>query len=183
LLDPQGQPVEFSVIVSNNSAERIQMATMIQEDLKQVGIKLEVTKLELGSILDRIQKTREFEACILSLGSTDADPNPDLPVWLSSGSNHFWNPSQSSPATPWEAEIDSLMKTQQVTSSYSERKRMFDRVQALVVENLPLIPLVSPHLLAGAKRSLVNFRPALIEPHLLWNVEQLYWRAAAGARP
>jgi peptide/nickel transport system substrate-binding protein len=182
LLDPQGEPVEFSVIVSNNSAERMQMAAMIQEDLKQVGIKLEVVKLEFGSVLDRIQKTREFEACILSMGSVDADPNPDLPTWLSSGFNHFWNPAQNSPATPWEAEIDRLMKTQQVTASYTERKRMFDRVQALVVENLPLVPLVSPHLLTGAKKNLVNFRPALIEPYLLWNVEQLYWLGGAEAR-
>ncbi|MEO8369184.1 MAG: hypothetical protein ABI806_08295 [Candidatus Solibacter sp.] len=70
-----------------------------------------------------------------------------------------------------------------MTPSYTERKRMYDRVQALVVENLPLVPLVSPHLLAGAKKNLANFRPALIEPYLLWNVEQLYWRGAAGARP
>ena len=117
-----------------------------------------------------------------SLGSADADPNPDLPLYLSSGLNHFWNPSQTLPATPWEAEIDRLMKTQQLTPSYTERKRMFDRVQALVVENLPLVPLVSPHLLAGAKKNLVNFRPALIEPYLLWNVEQLYWSGGAEAR-
>ena len=105
-----------------------------------------------------------------------------MPVWLSSGGNHLWNPGQKSPATPWEAEIDGLMRSQMVTRSYTERKRMFDRVQAIVVENLPLVPLVSPNLLAGAKKNLANFRPALIEPYTLWNVEQLYWREAAGAR-
>ena len=91
--------------------------------------------------------------------------------------NHFWNPSQKSPATPWEAEIDRLMISQQVTRDYAERKRMLDRVQALIAENLPMIPLVSPHLLAGARKDLGNFRPAVIEPYVLWNVEQLYWRA------
>jgi peptide/nickel transport system substrate-binding protein len=175
--------VEFSVIVSNNSAERVQMAALIQEDLKQLGIKMEIVKLEFGSLLDRIQKTRDFEACILSLGSVDADPNPDLPVWLSSGPNHFWNPNQKQPATSWEAEIDRLMKTQLVTTSYPARKSMFDRVQALIVENRPLVPLVSPHLLAGAKKNLANFHPALLESYTLWNVEQLYWRAPSGAKP
>ena len=114
--------------------------------------------------------------------SPDADPNPDMAVWLSSGGNHLWNPEQKTPATPWEAEIDGLMRSQMVTRSYAERKRMFDRVQAIVVENLPLVPLVSPNLLAGAKRDLANFQPALIEPYTLWNIDQLYWRAAAGAR-
>jgi hypothetical protein len=42
---------------------------------------------------------------------------------------------------------------------------------------------VSPNLLVGAKKSLANFRPALLEPNTLWNIEQLYWRtAAAGGR-
>ena len=64
-----------------------------------------------------------------------------------------------------------------VTRGYAERKRLFDRVQAIVVENLPLVPLVSPNLLAGAKKGLANFQPAVIEPYTLWNIEQLYWRA------
>jgi hypothetical protein len=55
-------------------------------------------------------------------------------------------------------------------------------VQAIAAENLPIVPLVSPDLLAGAKRDLANFRPALIEPYTLWNIEQLFWRVAAGAR-
>jgi hypothetical protein len=37
-------------------------------------------------------------------------------------------------------------------------------------------------MLAGAKKDLANFQPALIEPYTLWNVDQLYWRAPAGAR-
>ena len=53
---------------------------------------------------------------------------------------------------------------------------MFDRVQAIVAENLPIVPLVSPNLLAGAKRDLANFQPALIEPYTLWNIDQLFWR-------
>ena len=73
------------------------------------------------------------------------------------------------------------MRRQLVTPEYAERKRLFDRVQAIVAENLPLVPLVSPNLLAGAKKDLANFQPVLIEPYTLWNVEQLYWRAA-GAR-
>ena len=152
LLDPAGRPVEFSILVSNNNAERQQMATLIQDDLKQLGMQVDVTPLEFRSLLDRIQRTRDYEACILSFASPDADPNPDLAVWLTSGGNHLWNPGQKTPATPWEAEIDRLMRRQLVTRGYTERKRMFDRVQELLVENQPLVPLVSPNLLVGAKK-------------------------------
>src|ERR1019366_3810976 len=180
LADPEGRPVEFSILTSNNNPERVQMATLIQDDLKQIGMRVNVVQLEFHSLLERVQRTHEYEACVLSLASPDADPNPDMAVWLSSGANHLWNPEQKAPATPWEAEIDGLMRRQMVTRSYTERKRMFDRVQAIVVENQPLVPLVSPNLLSGAKKDLANFLPALIEPYTLWNVERLYWREGAG---
>ena len=184
LADPTGRPVAFSILTSNNNPERSQMATLIQEDLRQIGMRVDVVQLEFRSLLERVQRSHEYEACLLSLASPDADPNPDMAVWLSSGGNHLWNPEQKTPATPWEAEIDRLMRSQMVARSYAERKRLFDRVQAIVVENQPLVPLVSPNLLAGAKKDLANFQPALLEPYTLWNVERLYWRgAASGAHP
>lgn len=182
LADPGGRPVEFSILTSNSNPERAQMATLIQDDLKQIGMRVNVVQLEFRSLLERVQRTREYEACVLSLASADADPNPDMVVWLSGGGNHVWNPGQKTPATPWEAEIDRLMRRQIVTRGYAERKRLFDRVQAIVVENQPLVPLVSPDLLAGAKKDLANFQPSLIEPYTLWNIERMYWRAAAGGR-
>jgi peptide/nickel transport system substrate-binding protein len=95
----------------------------------------------------------------------------------------LWNPSQKTPATSWEAEIDRLMRLQQVTRSYADRKRLFDRVQELAVENLPLIPLVSPHVLVGARSSLGNFRPALLDNSVLWNLDEIYWQpAGVGSR-
>jgi peptide/nickel transport system substrate-binding protein len=184
LLAPDGKPVEFSILTSNNNQERQQLAQLIQDDLKQIGIQVTITTLEFRSLLDLVQRTHQFEACILSLANPDADPNPDMGLWLSSGGTHFWNPGQKTPGTPWEAEIDRLMRRQLVTREYKERKRLFDRVQEIVVEYEPLVALVSPNLLVGARKNLANFRPALLEPTTLWNIEQLYWRkAASGARP
>lgn len=184
LLNPEGRPVEFSIVASNSSAERLQMATMIQDDLKPLGMRVNVVPLEFRSMLERLQGSHEYEACVLGLQSTDADPNPDMSTWLSSGANHLWHPAQKAPATAWEAEIDGLMRQQIGTRKYAERKRLFDRVQELVAQNLPVIPLLSPNILVGAKKDLGNFRPALLDHYVLWNIEELYWRTPGiGAKP
>ena len=39
-----------------------------------------------------------------------------------------------------------------------------------------MIFLASPDILVGAKNSLANVHPAVLEPYVLWNVEQLYFR-------
>lgn len=182
LLDPGGKRVEFSIVTSSGNAERGQMATLIQDDLKALGMDVHVAALEFRGLLDRVLETHDYDACLLSLASGDADPTPDMNVWLSSGGNHLWHPDQKSPATPWEAEIDRLMRQQMVTPNYAERKRLFDRVQEILMENLPLIPLVTPDILVGARQNLGNFRPAQLDHYTLWNIEELYWRPAAGAR-
>jgi peptide/nickel transport system substrate-binding protein len=178
LVDPGGNPVEFTIATSSGNADRVQMATLIQADLKQLGMTVHVAPLEFRSLLSRVLETKDYEACLLSLASADADPNPDMSVWLSSGGSHVWSPAQKSPATPWEAEIDRLMRRQMTTLRYAGRKAIFDRVQAIAMENLPLIPLASPNVLTGAKKGLRNFRPALMDHSVLWNADELSWAAS-----
>jgi peptide/nickel transport system substrate-binding protein len=181
LQDSEGKPVEFSILVSSSSAERTKMAALVQDDLKQLGIRAQVVPLEFRSLIDRVTQTKEYEACLLGLVSFDADPNADLSVWLSSGGTHLWNPSQNHPATTWEAEIDRLMEQQLGTLGYEQRKKSFDRVQEILANEQPMIFLASPHILAGAKNSVGNFHPVVLEPYVLWNVEQLYFRSGTGS--
>jgi len=176
LVDPDGKTVEFSILTSSSNADRTKMATLIQDDLKQLGMRVQVVPLEFRSLIDRITQTKQYDACVLGLISFDADPNSDLNVWLSRGATHLWNPQQAHPATPWEAEIDRLLETQLTATSFQKRKMLYDRVQEILSENQPMIFLASPDILVGAKKVIGNFHPAVLEPYVLWNVEQLYRR-------
>lgn len=176
LFDSDSKPVEFTIITSSSNADRSKMANLIQDDLKQLGMRVQVVPLELRSLIDRITQTKDYDACVLGIASFDADPNPDLNVLLSSGGMHLWNPAQPRPASDWEAEIDRLMVQQLETVDVRRRKALYDRVQQLVAEHEPMIFLASPDILVGAKNSVGNFHPAVIEPYTLWNAEQLFLR-------
>jgi peptide/nickel transport system substrate-binding protein len=176
LLDSAGKTVEFSILTSSSNADRAKMAAIIQDDLKELGMHVQVVPLEFRSLIDRVTQTREYDACVLGLASFDADPNSDLNVWLSNGGTHLWNPSQAHPATRWEAEIDGLMEQQLAAPSFAQRKKLYDQVQQILAEYQPMIFLASPNILAGAKNAIGNFHPAVLEPYVLWNVEQLYLR-------
>ena len=182
LADQQGKPVEFSIAASTSSRERVMMAVMIQEDLKQLGIPVQVAELEFRSLVDRVTNTRKYDACILGLGNGDADPNAEMNVWLSTGPTHLWNPEQKTPATPWEAEIDRLMKLQLTTMDRTRRKALYDRVQQIVAEQLPIIPLTSPNVFVAVRDHVGNFRPSVLDHYTLWNVEQLFDRRLSSRR-
>lgn len=176
LRDGTGTPVEFTIVTNAANTARVHLATIIQDDLRQLGMSVQVVPIENRALLDRVLQSHDYEAALMALGSGDADPNGEMNVWLSNGATHLWHLGQSRPATAWEQEIDELMRRQLVTRDASERKRLYDRVQALVAENLPLIPLVSPDVLVGARESLGNFRPAVLDHNVLWNADELFWR-------
>jgi peptide/nickel transport system substrate-binding protein len=178
LQDSNGKPVEFSILTSSSNADRAKMAALIQDDLNQLGMRVQVVPLEFRSLLDRVTQTKEYDACVMGIVSFDADPNSDINVWLSSGGTHLWNPSQTHPATPWEAEIDQLIEEQVSARTFEQRKKLYDRAQEILAENQPMIFLASPDVLVGAKNSVGNFHPAVLEPYVLWNVEQLYLKSA-----
>jgi len=183
LLDKEGQAVEFTIVTSTGNTERIQIATIIQDDLKQLGMRVGVVTLELRALLDRLVMTSDYEACVLGLGGGDGDPYSEMNVWLSSGGTHLWNLGEREPATPWEAEIDMLMRRQLAVRDVQLRKRLYDRVQELVAQNLPIISLVSPNVLAGVTKGLGNLRPTIFDHHALWNVEELFWRGRPPGGP
>jgi len=184
LIDRQGRPVSFTIVTSSSSAQRTEMATLIQADLKELGMSVQVVPLEFRALVDRVFQTFDYDASILGLGGGDADPNGEMNVWLSSGSNHLWRLGQKTPATPWEAEVDRLMEKQLIVLDYRERKRLFDRVQTIVAEQLPLIFLAAPHVLVGARADLGNFQPAVLDHNTLWNVDRLFFaNAGHGPKP
>jgi peptide/nickel transport system substrate-binding protein len=177
LTDPSGRPVEFSIVASANNSERIQMATLIQQDLADIGIDVHIVALELRTMLDRITTTLDYDASLMGLASGDVDPGSEMSVWPSRASAHLWELQPTIPAPRWQTEIDKLMSAQMSSNDPRERKRLYDRVQELVETDLPIIPLISPHVLAGSKAGLRNFRPAVLLPYVLWNADELFWDA------
>src|SRR5579885_691200 len=150
LLDASGKPVSFSIVTSSSNTQRMKMATLVQDDLAKLGIQVNVVPLDFRAMLDRVFQSFNYDAAIMGLGGGDPDPNPEMNVWLSNGATHIWHLNESKPATDWEREIDQLMQQQMVTLNYAKRKRMYDRVQELISQNLPFIFLAAPDVLVGA---------------------------------
>ena len=174
LLDRSGAAVEFSILTSASNAQRSQMATLIQDDLKQLGMKVQAVPMEFKSVLDRVFQTHNYDAAILALGGGDVDPNSQINVWMSNGSSHVWELGESKPATAWEEQIDSLMNQQLTTLDFKRRKQLYDRVQEIAAQQLPIVCLASPNVLVGARQSIANLKPAILDHYTLWNAEQLY---------
>jgi peptide/nickel transport system substrate-binding protein len=183
LTAPGGAAVQFSIIHSASKPEQGQMAAIIEQDLHSIGIPVTLVPLDFHAFLNRVFTSLNYEAGIIALADGDADPNTGMNVWTSDGTTHVWRLKSSQKPAAWQQEIDTLMKQQQTETSPARRKVMYGRVQELLAVNLPVIFLVSPDILVGAKTNLGNFRPALLPSYTLWNAEELYLRNPQDTHP
>jgi peptide/nickel transport system substrate-binding protein len=173
LRDRQGNAVEFSLMTNAGNPARERMAMMIEQDLKGVGIRLNLVRLDYSAIMERLNQTFQYEACLLGLTNVDLDPNGQMNVWMSSAANHQWNPNQAAPATPWEAEIDRLMQAQNSAAAPDKRKAYFDKVQEIVWEQAPFLYLVNKNALVAVSAAVGNASPSVLRPSAFWNVDVL----------
>jgi peptide/nickel transport system substrate-binding protein len=173
LKDRDGHPVEFSLITNAGNKTRERIAAMVQQDLSQLGIRLNVVTLDFASLIERISQTFDYEACLLGLVNVDLDPDAQMNVWLSSADQHIWNPHQKSPETAWEAEMDRLMQGQATTIDPNVRKAYFDKVQEIVWQQAPFLYLVTRNALTAISPSVQNADPGVLWPQAFWNAERL----------
>jgi peptide/nickel transport system substrate-binding protein len=95
---------------------------------------------------------------------------------MSNGGSHFWNIGQKSPATEWERRIDELMLQQAASTDAEARKRLFNDVQRLFAENLPMLYFAAPRVYVATSSRLINLRPSVTRPQLMWSADTLALR-------
>lgn len=173
LKDKSGNAVEFSIVTNSGNREREKMASMIQQDLKKIGMKVNIVTLDFPSLIERMTTSFNYEAAMLGLLNVDLDPNGQMNVWLSSADNHQWNPRQKTPATSWEAEIDRLMRLQASSADDKKRKAAWDRAQEIIMHEMPFLYLVNKNAFVAISPKVKNVKPAIFRPQTYWNVEEL----------
>lgn len=174
LYDAKGNRVEWTLIVPTENEPRKLMAAFIQEDLSKLGMKVHVAPIEFQSLTERWSKSYDYDAILLGLSLTDTEPSSYTNFLLSDAAGHQWHPKQSKPATEWEARIDELVTAQARERDAERRRALIREIQLIMSEQLPVIPIVSRHILVAASTSTGNYRPSKILPFSLWNAEELF---------
>jgi peptide/nickel transport system substrate-binding protein len=174
LYDAKGNRVEFSVIAPAGTKTRVDSATVVQEDLAKLGMKVAVAPIDNAQVAERINQSFDYEAVFYGTSATEPDPSSYVDVLRSNSPQHLWSPNEPKPATDWEARIDELAARQAHETDRERRRVIFHDIQQVMAEQLPLIPIVSRHIAVAANARVGNYRPSPLPPFSLWNAEELF---------
>jgi peptide/nickel transport system substrate-binding protein len=166
LEDATGRPARFALITQKGNSSLERGAAVVRDELRKVGLIVDVVALEGNAAFQSFQ-SGTYDAVYLHMTTTDTDPamNPDF--WFSSGSAHVWNPEEKTPATDWERRIDEVMRRQTASFDDAERKRLFDEVQKIFAEHVPIIQFVAPRIYVAVSTRVTRLTPRVSRPQLL----------------
>ena len=162
----------FSIIVQKGRPRFERGAAFIRDELKKIGLTVDVVGLEGNTVVQRIM-SNQYDAVYFAPTLTDTDPANQQDFWQSSGPFHLWNMSQPKPATDWERQIDDLMQRQLTTVDQAERKRLFDEIQRIFVEREPVLYFAARHLYVAVSSRITAMTPTVDTYPVMWAPDEI----------
>ena len=135
--DKTGRPFTFTIRTNQGNDERKRAAELIQQRLKEVGIKVELHIVEWAAFINKFVKPRNFEVMMLGLGGA-TDPDQYV-VFHSSQTGH----DQMNRTGYSNPEIDRLLELGRATCHQEPRRPHYLRMQEILAEDIPMIFLYS----------------------------------------
>lgn len=154
ILQKDGLPFEFTILVNQGNEERIKVAVILQQMFRQVGIHVAIRTVEWAAFLKEFVGTKKFDALILAWNILE---DPDIfDVWHSSAiSAHGLNFVSFS-----HKEVDDILERARMTPDRATRKKLYDRFQEILHEEQPYLFLYVPYSLPMVQSRFQGIQPA-----------------------
>jgi peptide/nickel transport system substrate-binding protein len=140
----KGRPLQFTLSVPNTSKVRIQMAVLIQEQLRQAGVKVDIEQLDFPVLVEKERK-RTFDA---AMGQWNTQPSPGAArgSWGTAGSHASSGGNYGSYENRvFDAYVDSAL----ASFDPAARKSYFTKAYETIIEDAPAIWLAEPRPTVG----------------------------------
>ena len=180
LEDAAGHPARFTVVTVQGSTRERTMA-MVAEDLKKIGVTMDIVAMDVGPMLARRDAGTYDAVCFfIRWDSIDPGNNPDF--WTSHGRFHLWNSDQTSPATAWERTIDADIARESTSLDSAAAHAAFFDAQRVLGAHMPVIYFAAPRVFVAMSSRVHGATPSVIAPLILWNADVLSVSAPAGGK-
>ena len=146
-----GNALRFSLLVPSSSLQRKRLAVLIQEQLRRIGVAVQIEEMEFNSFRSRVE-SRDFDATIWEwrLGAT---PNSVRDLW---GSASGRNPEGSNHGSYDNTHFDSYVDSAIAARTSASAKKYFSTAYQTIIDDAPAIWLAEPKTVIGLHRRITT---------------------------
>lgn len=154
LLSEAGYPEGFetSLTMASSFPAMVSMAPIIQANLAAVGIRVQVSTMEIPRYWDEVWGPSNFGMTAMYWVSPLADPDDFV-------YNNYACGTGINVQKSCDAEMDALLEEAKSGTTEKERKEVYRRQQELSLEQMPIVPLVNSYILTAHTDALKNYKP------------------------
>ncbi|MDQ6964096.1 MAG: peptide-binding protein [Mariprofundales bacterium] len=154
VVERNGRPFTFTILTNNGNRQRADAATIIQQRLKSVGIKIKVQLVEWSAFIENFINKRKFDAVILGWSLS---PEPDqYSLWHSSQTGE----RQFNFLSYHNDRVDRALVAATRTFDRTKRKAYYDQVQQELFNDVPVVYLFAPDSTPAIHRRFRGIKPA-----------------------
>ena len=169
LLEKAGRTFSFTVITNQGNEARLKAAQIIKEQLRRVGIEMNIKVLEWQAMLHEFIDKKRFEAVIMGWGLSR---DPDLyDIWHSSKTKE----GEFNFISYRNDEVDRLLVEGRQTFDIGKRKKIYRRIHQVLSEEQPTIFLYVPDALPVLHKRFKGIEQA---PIGIW-YDYIHWHVPA----
>lgn len=166
-----GRKLSFSLATTAGNKVRESVAEAIVQQLREAGIEAEVKYSNSAEFFNEILKKRRFEAAMFAWSGT-ADPD-NTSLWHSKKIPGRGNGYEGQNYAGWQnPQIDLLTEEAVHTVDIEARKQAYFRIEEILKEECPVIPLYFYANIDAVKKTVVNYTPNPTPAGSLWNAWQ-----------
>jgi len=141
-VDKKGRPLRFRLYARSGASEDLATSQLILEQLKEVGIAIDLRTVEKATQDNYIKDNADFDLAIYSWGG-DSDPNFLLSLFTTKQIKNWNDYYYSNPA------YDKLFEQQQHLINRNERRKVLQQMQRIIYHDAPSIVLYYDSTLQG----------------------------------
>ncbi|MEO7503048.1 MAG: peptide ABC transporter substrate-binding protein [Gemmatimonadaceae bacterium] len=142
-----GKELAFEVLVSASSQPRIDMAVLIQGQLRKIGVRMRIGRIENATLRSRFS-SREFDAVMWDWGY-GASPDQVRQTW---GGDAARSGSGLNPGAYESALFDAYVDSATAAMNPSDAKRHYTTAYQTIIDDVPAIWLAEPKTVIGLDR-------------------------------
>jgi peptide/nickel transport system substrate-binding protein len=166
-----GKRLVFENATTAGNKQREQIQQLLQQQWRQIGVEMTISNKPAAVLFGEFYRMSKFQTVVIGIGM---GPDPDHSFRLHSRYIPAKGGMGRNSIAYENAEVDRLLDTGVIEVDQDKRKKSYFRLQEILVEELPHLPIYHYVIIRATKAAVQGFQPNPNMQEYSWNTNE-WW--------
>jgi peptide/nickel transport system substrate-binding protein len=172
--EKNGMRLAFANSTTAGNHVREQAQELLQQTWREIGVDMQIKNMPAAVIWGDYYNLSKYDSVMVGQDQMTG-PDPDTTIYYSSKAIPAKGGSGDNTMQYINPKVDELLAQGASTLDQTKRAAIYREMQAIVRNDLPMLPIFQYAVIEGTKANLVGYQPSVYVASNCWNIGQWYW--------